>query len=64
MATENAGGHRCRTPGEVADAILARYARPDAGRTAAGRELAAMLHRFATDQARAAAHDFARAAAA
>ena len=60
VAAEGEDAHRHRTPGEVAEAILTRYAGV-AGDTS---EIAATLRRFAADQAREAAHQLAEALAA
>jgi uncharacterized protein (DUF2336 family) len=60
---EDGGDPRGNPPPQVADAILARFSAAGGEANADGRELAAMLRRFATDQAREAAHEYARAAA-
>jgi uncharacterized protein (DUF2336 family) len=62
VAAEDAASERYRTTSDVADAILRRYAGVT-GDSSDARELAAMLRRFAADQARDAAHEYARAAA-
>ncbi len=62
VAAEDPHAARYQTTSEVADAILRRYAGVS-GDTASARDLASMLRRFAADQARDAAHEYARAAA-
>jgi uncharacterized protein (DUF2336 family) len=62
VAAEHADSDRYRSTSDVADAILRRYAGVT-GDSAGGSELAAMLRRFAADQARDAAHEYAKAAA-
>jgi len=61
IAEEEAAPDRYRFTRQIVDAVLARYASITEGEA---NELAAMLRRFAADQAREAARDFARTATA
>jgi uncharacterized protein (DUF2336 family) len=64
VSAGEADGIRARAPSDVADSILTRYAALKGDSEGEERELVGMLRRFAADQARDAAHDHARAAAA